>query len=274
MMNRISEDQLEHEALLHLRKLGYSRIFGPDIAPETITAERKSYADVILIDRLRSAITDLNPDIPEEAWEDALTKILRLDSPDLMVNNRQFHDWLVNGVPVEYRAGDGRVKGDTVTLIDFEHPKMNEFFAVNQFTVIEENHNRRPDIVLFVNGLPIGVIELKNPADEHATVRTAFQQFQTYMDQIPSLFHYNQILIISDGLEARARTISSDWERFMPWKTIDGEELAPSVMPQMTVLFDGMLQIDRLLDLIRHFIVYEGDGVRVIKSFYRLDIEG
>ena len=265
-MTRITEDEIEQEALTLLRELGYSVLFGPDIFPETLFKERDSYSDVVFIDRLRNAIADLNPDIPDEAREDALSQVLRTDSPDLLTNNRRFHEMLINGVPVEYRAEDGRIKGDSIVLIDFQHPKMNEFLAVNQFTVIENDHNRRPDIVLFVNGLPLGVIELKNPADENATVKNAFQQLQTYMHEIPSLFTYNEVLIISDGLEARAGTISADWERFMPWKTIGGEELAPTVMPEMKVLFDGMLRKDLFLDLIHHFIVYEDDGTAVIKK--------
>lgn len=264
--NPINEDEIEQEALSLLKDLGYSILFGPDISPETLFAERKSYSDVVFIDRLRNAITDLNPDIPEEGREDALNQVLRTDSPDLLTNNRRFHEMLINGVPVEYRTEEGRIKGDSVVLIDFQHPKMNEFLAVNQFTVIENDHNRRPDIVLFVNGLPLGVVELKNPADENATVKNAFQQLQTYKHEIPTLFTFNEVLIISDGLEARAGTISADWERFMPWKTIGGEELAPSVMPEMKVLFDGMLRKDLFLDLIHHFIVYEDDGTAVIKK--------
>lgn len=262
----IKEDDLEIEALSILSNLGYSTLFGPDIIPGTLWTERKTLSEVVLIDRLRNAIADLNPDIPEEAREDALIQILRTDSPDLLTNNRRFHDFLTDGIGVEYRTDDGRIKGDSVILIDFQHPNMNEFLAVNQFTVIEDNHNRRPDIVLFINGLPLGVIELKNPIDEHATIKHAFQQLQTYKNEIPSLFQYNEVLIISDGLEARAGTISADWERFMSWKTIDGEELAPTIMPQLKVLFDGMLRRDRFLDLIRHFIVFEDDGTNVIKK--------
>ena len=172
---------------------------------------------------------------------------------------------LIGGVSVEYQRKDGSIAGDQVRLVDFENSKNNEFLAVNQFTVIE-GQNRRPDIVIFVNGLPLAVIELKNPADENATIQTAFQQLQTYKNDIPSLFTYNEMLVISDGLEARAGTLTSDWSRFTPWRTIDGEEIAPKGKPEMGVLIKGIFEKSRFLDLIKYFIVFEADGDKMVKK--------
>lgn len=259
MSHIIIESEIEELALEILNKdLKYDILHGPDIAPDGPNPERQNYLDVVLIDRLREAINRLNPKISTEAKEEALKQILRSESPDLVTNNHRFHKMLVNGVDVEFRRGD-RVVADKVWLFDFENPQSenNKFLAVNQFTVIENNHNRRPDIVLFVNGLPLVVIELKNPADENATAFGAFKQFQTYKTQIPSLFPFNEILVVSDGFDAKAGTITSEWERFQPWKTIDGKEKAPTAIPQIEVLLKGMFNKETLLDLVRHFIVFE-----------------
>lgn len=256
-MNKIiTESEIEQVALDILSELKYKVIYGPDIAPDGPKPERQTYADVILIDRLREAIDRFNPEIPVEAKDEALKHILRTESPDLVIDNHRFHKMLVDGVDVEYRK-DGRIVGDKIWLFDFNKVNKNEFLAVNQFTIIENNINRRPDIVLFVNGLPIVVIELKNPADENATTFTAFKQFQTYKLQIPSLFKFNEILVASDGFDAKAGTITSDWERFLPWKTIDGKEKAPKATPQVDVLLRGMFNKKVLLDLVRNFIVFE-----------------
>lgn len=256
MSKIITESSVEQITLDILSELKYKVIYGPDIAPDGTKPERQSYADAILVGRLKEAIDRLNPKILAEAKEEALKRILRSESPNLVVNNHNFHKFLVNGVDVEYRK-DGRIVGDKVWLFDFEKVNENEFLAVNQFTVIENNINRRPDVVIFVNGLPIAVIELKNPADENATIFTAFKQFQTYKHQIPSLFKFNEILVASDGFDAKAGTITSDWERFLPWKTIDGKEKAPNAAPQIDVLLRGMFNKKVLLDLIRNFIVFE-----------------
>jgi type I restriction enzyme R subunit len=263
----ITESNIEQVTLDILANLKYKIIYCPDIAPEPdgVRPERQSYSDVILTDRLKSAIDKLNPGIPHEAKEEALKKVLRAESPDLTVNNHNFHRMVIDGVDIEYRE-DGRTIGDKVWLVDFKNPDNNEFLAINQFTVIEDRNNRRPDIVIFVNGLPLGVIELKNPTDENATVKTAFNQFETYKIQISSLFNYNEILVISDGIEARAGTISSLWERFLPWKTIDGVKKAPSSIPQIEVLLRGMFEKRILLDLIRHFIVFEKEKTRLVKK--------
>ncbi|UZE92474.1 MAG: type I restriction endonuclease subunit R [Methanosarcinales archaeon] len=255
MSRFITEEDIENFALDVFRDLGYERIYGPDIAPDGVNPERKRYSDVVLVDRLRAAIDNFNPHIPQEVREEALKKVLRTDSPKLVANNQAFHRMLVNGVDIEYRT-EGRIVGDKVWLFDFQNTQNNEFLAVNQFTVIEENNNRRPDLVLFVNGLPLAVIELKNPADEEATIWSAYHQFQTYKERIPSLFQFNELLVISDGLEARAGTITTNTDRFMHWKTIDGSK-SPANMTQLEVLLRGMFDKERFLDLVRHFIVFE-----------------
>jgi len=261
MSDTITESEVELVALEILSDLGYIVEYGPNIAPapEGSSPERLRYSDVILVERLKNALERLNPSAPKTAQEEALKTLLQAESPSLLFNNRKFHQYLSSGIDIEYKRADGTVTGDKIWLFDFENPENNGFLAVNQFTVIENNRNRRPDIVLFVNGIPIVVIELKNPADEEATIWSAFQQIQTYKAEIPALFHYNEILIISDGTEARAGTLTSDRERFMPWKTIHGIETASAAVPQIEVLLEGMLDKSRLLDLIRHFIVFEED---------------
>ena len=262
----MTESEVEEGVLEILSELGYEILNGLDIAPDGINAERRSYSDTVLVERLRDAVDRINPNIPEEAREEAIKKVLRTESPQLIINNQNFHKKLVEGVDIEYRKKDGKLTNDKVWLFDFKNPQNNEFLAVNQFTILENNNNRRPDIILFINGLPLVVIELKNPADENATIWTAFNQLETYKSQIPSLFSYNEILVISDGIEARAGTITSNKERFMPWKTIEGKEIEPSAMPQLEVLFQGMFNKKILLDLIRHFIVFEQERQDIHKK--------
>lgn len=264
MNSILNEDSVEQMALLILSDLGYQIQNGPDIAPDGPRPLRKLYSDVVITERLNAAIRRLNPDIPPNVQEEARKRIIRTDSPDLLTNNKQFHQFLTDGVPVEYRKDD-RVVSDVVQIFDFQDPENNDFLAVNQFTIIENDNNRRPDIILFVNGLPLVVIELKNPADAKATLDKAYQQLQTYKSQITSLFNFNEILIISDGMEARAGTLTSDIERFMPWKTISGEKDALLTMLEMEVLIRGMLNPEVLLDLVRHFIVFD-DGETTIKK--------
>jgi type I restriction enzyme R subunit len=268
MSDKFTESEVELAALDILSDLGYTVKYGPEIAPapEGTSPERLGYADVILIERLKSAIEKLNRISPEAARTEALRTILRTESPSIFENNRTFHQQLVNGIDVEYQRADGSITGDKIRLFDFERPENNEFLAVNQFTVIENSNNRRPDIVVFVNGVPLVLIELKNPADEDATIWSAFHQLQTYKTEIPSLFHFNEVLIISDGTEARAGTLTSDTERFMPWKTVGGTEIASTSLPQIEVLFQGMLDKSRLLDLIRHFIVFEEEEHTKLKK--------
>lgn len=264
MKRFITESQVEEASLEILRELGYRIVNGPDIAPDGKNPQRANYSDAVLVEILREAIDKFNPNIPTAAKEEAIKKLLRSDSQKLIANNHAFHKMLVNGIDVEYRR-DGRIVGDQVRLFDFEHPGKNEFWAVNQFTVIETNINRRADIALFVNGLPLVVIELKNPADEDATIWTAFNQLETYKLQIPALFKFNEILVISDGLEARAGTISSIKERFMPWKTIAGKK-TPKRLTELEVLIRGMFDKEVLLDLARHFVVFEIERGNTLKK--------
>ncbi|MBN1322407.1 MAG: type I restriction endonuclease subunit R [Methanotrichaceae archaeon] len=261
----ITESEVESVALSWLGSLGYAAIYGPEIAPGEPASERSSFHDVLLSRRVHEALQRLNPAIPADALDEAFRKVARPESPSLIANNRAFHRMLIDGIAVEYRRKDGSIAGDHARLVDFERPENNEFLAVNQFTVIE-GQNRRPDIVVFINGLPLAVIELKNPADEDATIQTAFQQLQTYKNDIPSLFAYNEMLAISDGLEARAGTLTSDWSRFMPWRTIEGDRIEPKGRPELDVLIKGVFEKGRFLDLIRHFIVFEADGEKIAKK--------
>ncbi|OGY17856.1 MAG: DEAD/DEAH box helicase [Candidatus Chisholmbacteria bacterium RIFCSPLOWO2_01_FULL_50_28] len=269
-MSKYTESDLEQATLEWLSELGYSVVGGPEIAPppDGERPERKSYSDVVLVERLQNAINRLNPDIPEGAREDALRKVLRVStlSPQLAVNNKAFHAMLRDGVDVEYQRTDGSIAGDKVKLLDLSKPDKNDFLAVNQYTVIENRAQRRPDVVIFINGLPVAVIELKNPADTGATVKGAFNQIQTYKSEIPSLFAYNELAIISDGLEARAGTISSNMEWFTRWRTIEGQDLAPNSVPQLEVLLKGIFEKQRLLDIINNFVVFETDGEKISKK--------
>jgi len=255
----MTEDDLEKMALDYLIELGYSVINGPEIAPGEPKTERGDYKEVILEKRLSEAIHRLNPRFSDDVVDEATKKVLRVSSPSLIQSNRQFHKMLIEGVDVEYRRKDGSIAGDKAILIDFENPNANDFLAVNQFTVVEDNHNRRADIILFINGIPLVVFELKNPADENADIWAAFRQLQTYKNEIPSLFNYNEGLIITDGLQARIGTLTSDKERFMPWRTIEGEEVEPATKLQMEVLIKGICERSRLLEMVRHYIVFEED---------------
>jgi len=255
-MKRITESAVEEFAIELLEKHGYQYIYGPDIAPDSETPERTTFEDVLLLGKLKNAVSRINPDIPAEAREDAIKQIERLNSPELITNNETFHRMLTEGINITYQKG-GNSRGDLVWLIDFDEPENNDFIVLNQYTVIENHVNKRPDVILFVNGLPLVVVELKNPADENATVHSAFKQLQTYKQAIPSLFTYNGFLVISDGLEAKAGTISAGYSRFMAWKTSDGKIEASPLIGQLETLIRGMLDKKTLLDLIRHFIVFE-----------------
>jgi type I restriction enzyme R subunit len=265
-MSSLTESAVEAAALSWFENLGYAILHGPDIAPGEPAAERASYGEVVLAEQLRSALTRINPTIPVDALDEAFRKVLRIEHPSLYGNNYRFHKFLAEGVDVEYRRPDGSIAGDKVWLIDFHDTGNNNWLVVNQFSVQEGQHTRRPDIVLFVNGLPLAVIELKNPADEDATIWTAFNQLQTYKQQIPSLFAYNEALIVSDGLEARTGSLTANSEWFLPWRTIEGEELAPSTMLQLEVLIRGVFEMKRFLNLVRYFIAFEVDGSIITKK--------
>jgi type I restriction enzyme, R subunit len=254
----LTESTVESACLDWFTELGFNILHGPDIAPGEILSERADYRDVILHERFRSSLIRINPLIPNDAIEDAIRKILHPESPSLVINNHSFHQYLVNGIPVEYVNSEGRNVSDFVNLIDFKEPNNNDWLAVNQFTVIENNHNRRPDIVIFINGLPLAVIELKNPADENADIWSAYNQFQTYKQEIQSLFTYNEILVISDGLEGKIGSLTSEKEWFLPWRTIEGEEEKYNrLIPQLETLIKGLFQKERFLNYLQHFIVFE-----------------
>ena len=256
----VCESTVEAASLGWLENQGWAIAYGPDIAPATPIAERDDYGEFVLEARLRSVVARLNPDLPSNAIDDAHRRLTRPVGATLEARNRDFHQMLVAGVTVEYADADGRVRGDQVRVVDFDVPEANDWLAVNQFTVVENKHERRPDIVLFVNGLPLAVIELKNPVDENATIHTAFQQLQTYKAEIPSLFAFNAALIVSDGLEARIGTLTAGWEWFKRWRTIAGEALADPSLPQLRVLLEGVCDPRHLLALARDSIVFEDDG--------------
>jgi type I restriction enzyme R subunit len=275
-MNPLTENSIEHWAVNLLEAEGYAYAHGPDIAPDGVTPERESYKDVLLLGRVQATIDRLNPHIPANARQDALRQLQRLNAPELIANNEAFHRLLTEGIPVTTQQ-DGSARGDLVWLLDFQNPQNNDYLAVNQFTVVENGVNKRPDVVLFINGLPLVVMELKNAADENATIKTAFRQMQTYKATIPSLFSYNGLLVISDGLEAQAGSLSAGFSRFSAWKTATGIEEASPLIPQLEVLIRGMLNPATLLDLMRHFIVFEKDkhedlrtGITTIETVKKL----
>ena len=265
---KYTESDLENASLEWLEELGFSILFGPTIAPDGESPERLSYSDIILTDRLRSAVAEINPRIPKEAQEEAIKKVLNAaySNPSLLVTNHTFHKLLVQGVDIEYRRPDGTIAGDKVYLVDSKNLERNDWLAVNQYTVIENNHNRRPDIVIFINGIPIAVFELKNPADVNATVKGAFNQIQTYKSEISSLFTYNALCVLSDGLDSRIGSLTADMERFMKGRTIDGETLAPASIPEMEVLIKGVFAKDHLLDIVKNFIVFETNRETTVKK--------
>ena len=258
------ESIVEEAALEWFRELGYETILGSDLVPDP-GSRRESYQDVVLRSDVDNSLVRLNPTLPSPALDEAYRRLTRPEGATMAARNRSFHRMLVDGVNVEYRK-NGRLRGAQVRVIDFDNPDNNVWSAVNQFTVVENGKQRRPDIVVFVNGLPLAVIELKNPADEEATVWAAWHQLQTYKAEVPSLFSANEILILSDGMETRAGTLTAGREWFKPWRTIEGEELAPKFMSGLEVVILGMFEKRRFLDLIRNFIVFEDDGARMVKK--------
>ena len=255
-----TESDIEEATLAWLADLGWTVTHGPDIAHDALAAERLDYGQAVLEQRLRDSLARFNPDLPAEVLDDAFRRLAHPEGPTLETRNRAFHRMVVDGVTVEYRASDGAVRGAQAGVLDFEDPDNNDWIAVNQFTVVENKHERRPDIVLFVNGLPLGVIELKNPADEEATIWTAWQQIQTYKAELPTLFSMNAALIVSDGVEARIGTLTADREWFKPWRTITGEALADPHMTELQVMLEAICVHKRFLTLVRDFVVFEDDG--------------
>src|SRR6266480_3518212 len=262
----LNEQIVEEAALSWFKDLKYAVAHAPHLAPGEIATERNSFADVVLVGRLREAIARLNPAIPRDAQEEAWKKVLRHDAPSLTANNRAFHRMLRDGVPVEYRRGDGSIAGDQIRLIDFDNPDANDWLAVNQLTVIEGQNNRRPDIVVFVNGLPLGIIELKIPEDTDKWFAAAYNQIQTYKQEISSLMHYNEVTVISDGLEARIGSLTANQEWFKVWRTIEGEFDAPKTALELETLVRGVFEKRRFLDLIRNFVALVLSGTRKVQA--------
>jgi type I restriction enzyme R subunit len=270
-MSTLSESEVEAVLLDQLAALGYACLNDTVSGPDGPAPERNAYSDTFLSERLRAAIARLNPQIPEGAREDALRKLLAVERPSLIEENRRLHRAMVEGVPVEYRAKDGTIRGDAVRLIDPED-QLNDWLAIAQFTVIENGHNRRPDVVVFLNGLPVGVIEVKKPGAETATLGAAFNQLQTYKAQIPSLFRANAVLVTTDGIKARIGSLTANLERFMPWRTTGGVDVAPKGAPEMSVLIEGVFSRARLLSLLQDFIVFgdtPGGIAKIIAGYHQ-----
>ncbi|UTT42575.1 type I restriction endonuclease subunit R [Exiguobacterium aurantiacum] len=264
-MYKFYEDDLEEASLEWLRNIGYEIAHGPDIAIDGASPERDSYANVVLNSRLEDAIMRINPNASAESVTRAIQLLTMVQSPNLIFNNRIFQKYVTDGIDVEVRKADGRNTVEKLWLFDFQHPLNNNFLAVNQYTIIEGQNNKRPDIIIFVNGLPLVVIELKNSTDEQVGISKGFNQLQTYKATIPSLFQYNAFLVTSDGVNARVGSLTAEEERFMMWRTVDGESISSSTIPQLEILIRGMLKPEVLLDLVRHFIVFQTDGEKTFK---------
>ncbi len=265
-MTRFTESEVEEAALEWLEGLGWGVVPGPDVGPGGPAAERADYGEVVLEGRLRDALARLNPALPAAALDDALRRLTRPEGTTPEARNRGFQRMAVDGVNIEYRDAEGAIRGAQAAVIDFDDADNNDWLAANQFTVVENKHERRPDIVLFVNGLPLVVIELKNPADEDATLWTAWQQLQTYKAELPSLFAMNAALIVSDGVEARIGTLTAGREWFKPWRTVSGEVLADPALPQLQVMLAGVCDRRRFLALVRDFILFEDDGSGALRK--------
>jgi len=252
----MTEAQLENNIIKILETQGYKHIYGPDIAPDITTLERNTFEDVVLKQRLTNSINKLNPNIPEQAKQQAIKQILNIHSIDQTANNESFHNYLTNGIEVEYLK-EGNIVGARVNIIDYENHSNNEYLCINQFAIKHNEINKRPDIIIFINGLPLVGIELKNPIDDKATLETAYNQFQTYKQYIPLLYDYNSLLIISDGIDAKYGSLTSPWTRFMTWKTKDGIKEDPITEPQINTLIKGLLNHNTLLEIIKDFTVFE-----------------
>jgi len=262
---KYNESELEIAALEWLEEMDYEIVEGPDIAPDGDYAERESFHDVVLVDRLRDSLKRINPTLDQKVIEEAVQQIIANASPNIVLNNKQFHKFVTDGIEIQTQGTDGYNPTVSVYVFDFEDPKNNDFMAVNQFTIIEGQANKRPDIIVFVNGLPLVVIELKNATNEDVDITDAYNQLQTYKQAIPTLFRYNALLIVSDGINARVGSLTANEERFMKWRTVDGETLASPAEPQLEVMIKGMLEPSRLLDVVQSFILFQTDGVDTFK---------
>jgi type I restriction enzyme, R subunit len=271
-MSFLTEAEIEADLLSHLSTLGYEVVQDSVIGPDGASPERDAYADAVLYKKLKAAVDRINPAIPELVRIDAIKKLLATDKPVLIEENRRLHKALVEGVPVEFYAEDGTIRGGLVHFIDFHNSAANNFLAVQQFSFVENGHNRRPDIVLFVNGLPLGLIELKKPGVEADKINEAYNQLQTYKAQLPSLLRFNAVLVISDGLSARIGSLSADRERFMPWRTVDGNRIESKGEPELHTLALGVFEKERFLSLVRDFTLFrDGDkgAVKIIAGYHQ-----
>lgn len=264
-MYNYTEAELEQAALEWFEELGYETIYGPEISPQGDYPERYDYSDVILENRVQEALSLINKHLPDEAIKDAYRKIAIPQSPSLIMNNKAFHKMVVDGIDVSYRQKDGSIKNDKAWIFDFEDLSNNDWLVVNQFTVIEGHVEKRPDLAVIINGIPLAVFELKSSSDENVGITEAYNQLQTYKMTIPSLFTYNEVLITSDGVNARAGSLTADEDRFMAWRTIDGESVAPLSIPQLEVLIKGIFDKSRFLDIIKQFVLFQSDGVDTFK---------
>jgi type I restriction enzyme R subunit len=256
----MNESIVEEAALDWLESVGWVVMQGRELGPDAVDAERQTYEQVILEDRLRQALALLNPTLPVEALEEAFRKLTRSEGPTLETRNRAFHRMLVDGVTIEFRREDGSIGGAQASMLDFDDPANNDWLAVNQFTLTDNHHVRRPDVVLFVNGLLLALIELKNAVAENATIWSAYQHFQTYRAELPTLFTFNELLVVSDGMEARIGSLTAGREWFKLWRTISGSTLAEPHLPELQVMIDGVFDKRRLLDLIGYFVLFEDSG--------------
>ncbi|MFA4886413.1 MAG: type I restriction endonuclease, partial [Desulfotomaculaceae bacterium] len=265
MTKNFCESHLEEATLEWFEELGYEIVFAPDIAPDGEYPEREDYSDVILAERLKEALARINPKLPGDALEDAFRQIIIPQSPGLLMNNKAFQKMITDGIDVQVKQADASYRTGKAYVFDYEKPLNNEFMIANQFTIVEHGVEKRPDVVAFINGIPLVVIELKSASDENVDITDAYNQLQTYKMTIPSLFTYNSFMVTSDGINARAGTLTSDEDRFMAWRTIDGETTAPLSIPQLEVLIKGMFERDRFLDIIKHFVLFQSDGKDTIK---------
>ena len=263
-MRGITEGVVEEACLEFFRVLGYHTLYGPEIGPGGAAQERRSWDDTVLASRLRDAVARINPDLPAASVDSVVATVLRAESQNVTAENLRVHQLVTGGVPVEFRAKDGSIRHTLAWLMDFEHPERNDWLALNQLTVVEAGKNRRPDVVVFVNGLALGLLELKNPGDANATLKGAFNQLQTYRSDIPSMFTANAVCVVSDGVGALMGSFSAGFEHYAPWKTIDGRELV-SDRSQLEVLIRGVFEPARFLDIVRNFVVFSDEPSGLVK---------